>query len=371
MEKVPKTNNFDLLRLVAALQVALNHSALHLKANGNAPAIFDLSSLFPGVPIFFFISGFLISRAFENNPVPTEFALNRILRIYPALVCCLLVAVAMVWMTGYFASVHPSISSLAAWLLAQVSIGQFYNPDFLRGYGVGVLNGSTWTITVELQFYLLLPVVYALLALNHSSRAHSNRRLLLLAAVFLLANRAYVLGASHCAGELWYKLAGVTFVPWCYMFLCGVLAQRNFQVMHSALAGRFLPVLLIYGVLVWPLSSIFGWSVGNDLNPLFFCALALLIFAAAFTRPGLSDLVLHRNDVSYGVYLYHMPVVNLLLALGLGGTARSLALALTATLLLALFSWFVVEKPALRLKRHALYNHTVGHGGIRAARKPG
>jgi peptidoglycan/LPS O-acetylase OafA/YrhL len=371
MENIPKANNFDLLRLIAALQVALNHSAQHLQASSHGGVIFELSSLFPGVPIFYFISGFLISRAFENNPVVNEFALNRILRIYPALICCLLVSILMVWMTGYFSSVHVSIASLFKWLLAQVSIGQFYNPDFLRGYGVGVLNGSTWTITVELQFYLLVPVLYALLALDHGSRAQSNRRLLLLAAVFLLANQAYVLGASRHAADLWYKLAGVSFVPWFYMFLSGVLAQRNFSVIRSYLGGRFPVALITYCALVWPLSSIVGWSLGNDLNPLFFCALVLLTFAAAFSHAGLSDSVLHRNDISYGMYLYHMPVANLLLALGLGGTSSSLALALGATLLLALFSWFVVEKPVLRLKRHPLYNHSVGHSAIRATRKPG
>ena len=276
----------------------------------------------------------------------------------------------MVWTTGYFSSVHVSIAGLFEWVLAQVSIGQFYNPGFLRNYGVGVLNGSTWTITVELQFYVLVPVLYALLALDHSSRTQSNRRLLLLAVMFLLANQAYVLAASHHAGDLWYKLAGVTFVPWLYMFLGGVLAQRNFRMLHSWLAGRFTLVLIAYCALAWPLSSIFGWSLGNDLGPLFFCALALLTFAAAFSYVGLSDLALRRNDISYGVYLYHMPVVNLLLALGLGGTVGSLLLAMAATILLALFSWVVVEKPALRLKRHALYNHSVGRAGMQAAHKP-
>jgi peptidoglycan/LPS O-acetylase OafA/YrhL len=100
-----------------------------------------------------------------------------------------------------------------------------------------------------------------------------------------------------------------------------------------------------------------------------FGALAVLTFAAAFSLPGLSDSVLHRNDISYGVYLYHMPVVNLLLALGVGGAAWSLSVAMGATVSLALFSWFVVEKPALRLKRHALYTHTTGHSAVRATRK--
>lgn len=360
MENMPKVNNFDLIRLLAALQVAVNHSAAHLNVNSNPTAFFKLTSLFPGVPVFFFISGFLISRAFENNPVPAEYARNRILRIYPALVCCFVVSVVMAWMSGYRPPVRPSFHELLPWALAQVSIGQFYNPDFLRGYGVGVLNGSVWTITVELQFYVLLPILYTLLALRVPTHARSNRRLCLLMLPFLVINQAYVLSASGHSGELWFKLLGVTFLPWFYMFLAGVLAQRNFHSLRAYLTGRFLVVLAAYCALAGPLSIYFGWSLGNDLNPLFFTGLALLVFAAAFSRPELSDLLLRRNDISYGVYLYHMPVVNLLLALGLAGTPMALAMAIGATLLLALGSWVLVEKPALRLKRHALYKHTAG-----------
>lgn len=38
-----------------------------------------------------------------------------------------------------------------------MSFVQFYNPDWLRGFGTGVLNGSLWSIPVELQYYVLLP----------------------------------------------------------------------------------------------------------------------------------------------------------------------------------------------------------------------
>src|ERR1700704_498511 len=99
---MPKANNFDLVRLMAAAQVAISHSASQLKIEHADWPLFGLISLFPGVPVFFFISGFLISKSFENNSVLKEFWLNRALRIYPGLVCCFLVSLAMVWMTGYF-----------------------------------------------------------------------------------------------------------------------------------------------------------------------------------------------------------------------------------------------------------------------------
>lgn len=360
---MPKVNNFDLLRLLAALQVAVHHAAAHLGTTADPWGLLRLTGLFPGVPIFFFVSGFLISKAFENNPAVSEFALNRALRIYPGLLCCLAVSIGMVWLSGYLATARPPLTELLTWLLAQASIGQFYNPGFLKHYGVGVLNGSVWTITVELQFYVLVPVLYALSLGRGASAARSNRWLLALTLLFLLLNRAYVLGGSQYAGALWYKLAGVSFVPWFYMFLTGILAQRNFAWLQTRLAGRFLPLLIGYCVLTFTLNRLLGWSVANDLNPLFFGTLALLAFAAAFSRPGLSDRLLRRNDISYGVYLYHMPVVNLMLTLGIGGTTSGFVLTIAATLLLALGSWLAVEKPALTLKRHALYGHSVAKVG--------
>ncbi len=62
-------NNFDLIRLFAAFQVALVHvfRIMEIETAWVGSFILHLFYLFPGVPIFFFISGFLISRSYENN----------------------------------------------------------------------------------------------------------------------------------------------------------------------------------------------------------------------------------------------------------------------------------------------------------------
>ena len=90
---MPKTNNFDLIRLAAALQVALTHALGDMGSGERLWLLRLFTELFPGVPIFFFISGFLISKSFEKNPVLREYALNRCLRIYPALVVCFALSV--------------------------------------------------------------------------------------------------------------------------------------------------------------------------------------------------------------------------------------------------------------------------------------
>jgi peptidoglycan/LPS O-acetylase OafA/YrhL len=77
----------------------------------------------------------------------------------------------------------------------------------------------------------------------------------------------------------------------------------------------------------------------------------------AFTHPQLSDRLLRRNDISYGVYIYHMPVVNLLVTLGLVGRAIGFPIVMCVVLVCAGLSWRLVEKPALRWKKHPLYQH--------------
>jgi len=95
-------NNFDLLRLCAALQVAILHVARELSPQyGSAPWV-GVLEVFSGVPIFFFISGFLISRSYERSKSLTDYALNRTLRIFPALHVCVLLNIIAIALTGYF-----------------------------------------------------------------------------------------------------------------------------------------------------------------------------------------------------------------------------------------------------------------------------
>lgn len=145
-------NNFDLIRLLAAMQVALGHSISHLDINIYIP----LLQYFPGVPIFFFVSGFLISLSYERSASFSIYSKNRFLRIYPALWVCLILSLVSVVLAGYEIPINLG---LLKWLVAQLTWGQFYNPQFLRDYGVGVLNGSLWTIPVEISFYLIFPLI--------------------------------------------------------------------------------------------------------------------------------------------------------------------------------------------------------------------
>ena len=347
-----RNNNFDLIRLLAATQVALWHciEIMHVDLSAFGRHLASLLHLFPGVPIFFFISGFLISRSYESNPNVAEYASNRILRLYPALICAVTLSFFLIFVSGYMQSAGASVGDWMVLFIAKTTFVQFYNPDFMRAYGDGVLNGSLWTITVELQFYILVPLLYHLIFRQAEG---SNFRLLVLIVMFFLLNRLWDGVNGEFRDAIWYKLVGVSFIPWFYMFLIGVAFQRNFALFYRLLAGRF-PYLLVPYLIVGLIGVHFEVNLGNNPNPLILVMLIPVIFSFSYSFPGLAKRITGGNDLSYGIYIYHMPLVNCFIYAGLFGSMVWSLSALGLTFAVAACSWFFVEKKCLALKNHPL-----------------
>jgi len=351
--QVFRFNNFDLLRLIAALQVAAYHvvSILEVDPPAFIKSILYFSFMFPGVPIFFFISGFLISKSYESNHKLSEYFQNRVLRLFPALIICVTFSFVLIFSSGYMMSAKAGFFDWGALYLAKVSILQFYNPDFMRAYGDGVLNGSLWTITVEIQFYILVPIIYSLFKLRDSEKF--NYIIITLILFFLLINRLYTYIPEEYHNQVAYKLMRVSFLPWFYMFLFGIFVQKNFEFFHEVLAGKIFLIFILYcGVGYYALTH--NIALGNNINPVIFVLLALLGFTFAYSYTGISKLVLRGNDISYGAYIYHMPVINFMLYVGFSGYILNAVYAFVATIFLALISWVFIEKKSLKLKRHPL-----------------
>ena len=341
--KFSSINNFDLIRLFAAVQVAISHSAIHFKYE----SIFvDLLAIFPGVPIFFFISGFLIFGSYEkslNNESPLiNFYTKRFLRLYPALWVCIFVSVITLFISGYLSTVEFSLLDLSIWLIANSTFFQFYNPDFLRGYGVGVINGSLWTIAVELQFYFLTPILFLLLRKN---------LMIVLILFFVLVLLNAINTNLNLRANIIEKLISVSFVPWLYMFILGALTYK-FQRFLSYVSKIPLILLLVLYILITYLTTQ-NFESGNTINFIAYLSLVTVVMKLAISNPQLSDNLIKRNDISYGVYIYHMPVVNFIMFIGYEG-GNALALALISTIIIAVLSWFIVERPILRVKRNQL-----------------
>lgn len=348
-----RINNFDFIRLIAALQVVFLHSVEHL----NIPVsedIISFISLFPGVPIFFLISGFLISASYEKSHGSIkQYFINRVLRIYPALWACFIFSLITV-----FIFFEPSFNTkeFLLWCVAQLSFVQFYNPSFLRDYGVGVLNGSLWTITVELQFYIAIPILY-FIASKFTKKVTNKRTLLASLALafiaFIFANYIYQ-STSFTDKSLLSKLYAVSLIPHLYMFLFGIFIQRNIHKISAFVENRFFVWLVIYSIVI-PICNYFELKTGgNYISLVPFLFLSALIISLAYSFNGALGKSLHRNDISYGVYIYHMIFINIFVNKGYTESYYSLALIFLLTITFGILSWIYIEKPALSLKKYSL-----------------
>jgi peptidoglycan/LPS O-acetylase OafA/YrhL len=347
-------NNFDLIRLLAACQVVVVHTSFAFLPRQSLAV--EFLSQAPGVPVFFFISGFLVSASWERNPDPRMFALNRVLRIAPAYLAVSIFSLVAILAFARLPLAHDA-PELALWFGAQLTLLCDWNPAFLRGYGDGVANGSLWTIPIEVCFYAATPF---LCGLHRKSRGGIGVLVTLAAASFLLAySDAWLMHHIH-SWKLISKFVALTPFPWFGMFICGLLAQRYLPVVLPLVRGRaWLFGLLALGVM----AVTFEWRVpplltsGNRfVGAVNFATLALFTLSLAYSARGLAAWLLHRNDISYGLYLFHLPIANILLANGFRGTTGML-LTCGLAVLAGCASWFAVEKPALARRVTALYRH--------------
>jgi peptidoglycan/LPS O-acetylase OafA/YrhL len=346
-----RVNNFDLIRLLAALQVAAVHTISLFKLTGVTVTVVNgVLRMFPGVPIFFLISGCLISKSFERSVSIRDFYRNRLLRIYPGLWICLVLSIAAIAIkiatVPHFGPV--SRSEMLTWWAAQMASYQQYSPRFLHNTRV---NGSLWTIPPELEFYALLPLLYAVLRL----RERRGDFALIVISICSSAFHWMIMHASQGSALANNRWLIESVLPFLWIFLSGVLIQRHWSSLRKYLAGRAHWWILGYLLFSAVMRQQFYILVGSaEFHFLFLLPLAGVVMSCAVTWPGLSDKVLAHQDISYGTYIYHVMIIDAMLELGVRPDAPHALAALAMSAAVGALSWLCVERPFLRRKHHAL-----------------
>ena len=297
------------------------------------------------------MSGLMVSASYERNSNTKRYAINRLFRIYPGLWACFIVGVISVLVFGSGQFGRAGFASVASWGLAQLTLFQSYNPSFLRDYGHGVLNGSLWTIPVELQFYVALPLTYWI---TGTLRAKKGEIPALLWAVLLFFLGICAILLSYRASsstDFWFKLIKFSMLPHFWLFLLGVVVQRKLEVIKKYFEGKFVLWVGVH-IVVCMVATRLGFVAASNMPAIpVSISLSCLTLSAAFTRSNLSDRLLRHNDISYGVYIYHNLVINALEATGIVGGWYAFWATLFLTLLLATASWKLIELPSINLKK--------------------
>jgi peptidoglycan/LPS O-acetylase OafA/YrhL len=373
-------NNFDLVRLFAASQVMFAlHGTYFLMPRHIHLLTFDILDFsirpfyflkdFHGVPIFFAVSGFLISASFERARNLRAYFTNRLLRIYPALWVCLLVTIGVIYWVG----TSFSRVDFLKWFAAQASFLQCYNPEFLRGFGIGndkpwyfgtflhpnefrgkgVANGSLWTIGVELQFYCFFPALWLGLKRVLKRAPSPKDALAVFIFFFLLALLLHYVVSPRIESATVKYMIGQTFLPHFFLFSLGWALQRNMETLEKFFVGKGLWWLGGYFAFLCALDYSAGYTYIMK-EPWAQVILGCMAVSLAYTGRGLARKLLRGNDISYGVYIYHMVVINVFSELFWRGSGWWVCAMMGTTYLLAFLSWRFVEKPCLALKKITL-----------------
>ena len=343
--EISRTNNFDLLRLYAAIEVMFFHIFPNMGVNVDFlrwPQIY-----LNGVMIFYFISGFLITQSYLRSPSIIQYAKNRMLRLTPALVCVWLFTVLSIMAFGKFGSHLFVTGRFWLWSFLHCTVWPGYHTGLFPDFANGGNNGALWTISTEISFYLLIPLVFMLF------KKKSTYVLILLFILSAISNHywhTFNPGPEVTGIKQWYWQ---TLGPYLWNFLVGAFFSLYWDKIKRFIEGKFLYYLAAYLLLIFVFGLCPAHTIGKFTTLIMNILLGFVVFSAAFTCKNAAK-ILKGKDISYGVYVYHFVIQNIFIELGLIGCFIYPSVVFFISIIIGLLSWNFIESKALSLKKKSL-----------------
>jgi peptidoglycan/LPS O-acetylase OafA/YrhL len=303
-----------------------------------------------GVVLFFFVSGYIVSMASSQETV-RSFAIRRVFRLAPAVWLALLIVALSRYIDHSITHSYP-VGTGGGTVTSYVGAG--FLADMIGG--TTQINTVTWTLVVEMMFYFLIAASIPL----------SRRRPALSTVAMLLAWVALALALNHFSSTR--HLDAFTVYGWL------LILGRAFYLTHRQLVSPRVGLALSAGITVVG-AAVYQHCLPELLDmaggPANSYLLGALIFLALmYGAPRRIPWAVRKlSDISYSLYLLHMPVGMLVIDLVIhagGSFSWAFSLAVIASLLAATLSHRAIEKPAQRLGRQ-LASRVRGPSAARAA----
>ncbi len=287
-------NNFDFLRFLFSFLVVVGHSII---LSGKPEFWNGFFASMPNYSVysFFVISGFLVYSSFDRLKKIKIYTKNRIKRILPAY---LFVVVFFAVFLFFFSSADAGHYFSGDWfnyLFLNLIFANFLKPciQFLFENNPGcAVNGSLWTIKVEIMFYMFVPVLYYLL----------NKKTLRAKNLILLGLYIGSLVYGHYV-EKYYNYEMAKQLPGSLKyFVSGIFLYLNFDFFK-----KYQNIILLFAILLGFLEF---WFTPVPVRVVFPFALGILIIWFAYSRIPLHNFGKY-GDFSYGMYLVHFPIIQI------------------------------------------------------------
>jgi peptidoglycan/LPS O-acetylase OafA/YrhL len=344
----------NFIRLLLALFVLYSHS-FPLGGFGGDPTFLWVKEASYGsfaVGAFFALSGLLITLSAQRNTIE-KFFISRFLRVVPAYATVLLSSSFLIGpivyynthqsLVGYF-NLNPAgpitsiLRNLTFPLYVEAGINDVFatTTPFGELRGGSVVNGSLWTLPIEVRCYFLAILIFTFG--RYVGHVKANILFSLIAFGLIYLNVSNPNAVSYLLSD--FLLSSM--LPLVFVFSCGCLLASASS--HFVLEMKIgIPILAIFLA-----TSIFGGLIFNTIG------LATL----SYLIPYLAQIISSRffkffeNDLSYGAYLWSFPIQQLIAYIGLNKNHLVyLFLTFLLVILVATLSWKFVEKPMLKFRK--------------------
>lgn len=294
---------------------------------------------------FFALSGFLVYPSYLNHRNLRYYLSRRARRIFPPYVfIVLLCAFSLVFVSTLPVREYFFNLQWVKYIVCNLAFLNFLCPELpgvFQDLPVRAVDGSLWTMKIEVLLYLSVPVAASIIIWMRK-RVRWFSPLVLCAIVYVLSSayRWFLIDLYYSTHNEFYRIFSRQLFGQLMFFYGGVGVYFMYDKFNR---WRHLIIIACFAIIL--LSDYLPWMFYTTcVLPM--VAVCMVIYFSTFRFAGF----LNRNNISYDVYLYHFPVILVIMTL-IGGKEIPLwivfSLTVACTIVLGMVSWFGIGKKFL------------------------
>lgn len=351
MQSSDRKNNFGVLRLLFANLVICYHSYFLIDGDARRDIFHSVSGAMPlgslAVAGFFLISGYLIVKSYSNSRSVKDYLVKRLLRIWPGYAVAYLVSLLIVAPLGGGKLADIRVLKDIFWFLT------FQEPHVggvFHGLAQERINGSMWTISYELRCYILV------IPLGACGFLRDRRKFLALTACFGIA--------AFLPKNFSFPFPAVFGTVGADVLLIGVFCAGGLFYLYRDL----IKFRLRYAMMALPIFFALQLREATAQIAMMTAGAYILFCVATYKGDNAVSRLTEKTDFSYGIYLYSYPVQQLILWHDRNiDMYELLGISVVIAWILGAISWYMVERPALRLKPRPVHRKLAPAAGMPVA----
>jgi peptidoglycan/LPS O-acetylase OafA/YrhL len=322
-------------RFIAAVSIVFFHYGQKLYPINSEGFKFIIGQANTGVSYFFILSGFVMMIAYQQNERIAVWAYykNRFARIYPVY----LIGLLCVWPMDHLLNNVPS-------LMTHVFLVQAFFPEWVLDY-----NLPAWSVSVELFFYALFPILFNLLY----RKRHWWKGIGISVLLFWLISQGilhYLLNQITADKVPMYSESFVFYSPLLHLneFLLGNISAMIFIRYYRTHSKDYTMALLgIVCLMIVALKFNTVFNFHNGLLAVFFVPfiLALSLNTGKINTWLARPLLVYLGDISYRLYIYQYPIFHYCKGIQTGSTWLDFLIKFVLLIAVSALSYTYVETP--------------------------